>query len=127
MDFHLIGHSSTTIKRVCRATVQAEAYSLGAGSEEGDRIRAAVADLLGKLDVKRWEASSAAFMKQIWFTDCKSVYDNLRKPISTKMADKRLSIEMASMRQNLWHLPGETVGSPALLDQTPGDLSLIHI
>ncbi|CAE7258466.1 unnamed protein product [Symbiodinium natans] len=34
------------------------------GVEEGDRLRAAVADLFGKLDRKKWEASSAAFMRQ---------------------------------------------------------------
>ena len=47
--FHLIGHASKTIKRVCRATLQAEAYGLTSGVEEGDRIRAAIAEMRGKL------------------------------------------------------------------------------
>ena len=36
-NFHPIGYSSTLIKRVCRATVQAEAYTLQQSVEEGDR------------------------------------------------------------------------------------------
>ncbi len=48
------------MKRVCRSTVQAETYSLQAGVEEGDRLRAAIADLKGVLDIKKWDASSAS-------------------------------------------------------------------
>ena len=73
--FHLISHSSTLIKRVCRATVQAEAYQLQYSNEEGDRIRAAIAGMRGQLDSRNWEATAAASMRQIWFTDCKSVHD----------------------------------------------------
>ena len=121
LNFHLIGHASNTLKRVCRATVQAETYGLSSGVEEGDRLRAAIADLYGKLDYKKWEASAAAFMPQIWFTDCRSVRDALTRPVFQKMADKRLSIEISSLRQNLWREPGEAVGSPQLKDEIPGD------
>ncbi len=65
--FHLIGFNSSVIRRVCRATVQAEAYTLQAGVEEADRIRAAIADLRGHLDPKHWEASSAASLRQNWY------------------------------------------------------------
>ena len=37
------------------------------------------------------------------------------------MSDKRLSIEIASLRQNLWREPGEVVGMPALKDEVPED------
>jgi len=116
---HLIGFSSTTIKRVCRSTIQAEAYQLTAGVEEGDRLRAAIAHIFGKLDPKHWESSSAAFMPQIWFTDCRSVRDSLVRPVMTKMADKRLSIEFNCLRQNLWREVGEEVGNPTLRDEIP--------
>ena len=119
LNFHLIGHASNTLKRVCRATVQAETYGLSSGVEEGDRLRAAIADLYGKLDYKKWEASAAAFMPQMWFTDCRSVRDALTRPVFQKMADKRLSIEISSLRQNLWREPGEAVGSPQLKDEIP--------
>ena len=37
-DFHVIAYSSTIIRRVCRATLQAEAYALQDGVEEGDNV-----------------------------------------------------------------------------------------
>jgi hypothetical protein len=121
--FHLIGHGSTIVKRVCRSTVQAEAYSLQAGVEEGDRLRAAVADLRGHLDMKCWESSSTASMKQIWITDCKSVEQVLLRPTLAKMADKRLSIEVASLRQSLWRRRGDSSSSPMIEDDRPSDVT----
>ena len=52
---HPIVWSSTTIKRVCRATLMAEAFSLTNGTESGARIRAAIVDARGKLDYKNWK------------------------------------------------------------------------
>ena len=37
------------------------------------------------------------------------------------MSDKRLSIAIASLRQNLWREPGEVVGNPTLKDEVPED------
>jgi hypothetical protein len=119
--FHIIGYNSTIVKRVCRATVQAEAYSLQAGVEEGDRLRAVIADMKGKLDPKKWEAASAATMKQVWFTDCKSVEQALLRPTMAKIADKRLSIKIASLRQSLWRKSGTDVGDPLGEDSRPDD------
>ena len=116
---HLIGHSSSVIRRVCRSTIQAEAYQLSPGVEEGDRIRVAIADLFNKVGQKTWEADAAAYMQQVWFTDCKSVYDSLRRSVAAKTTDKRLGIEIASLRQYLWRQRGECVGNPTLLDELP--------
>ena len=58
-------------------------------------------------------------MPQVWFTDCRSVRDALTRPVFVKMADKRLSIEIASLCQNLWREPGESVVSPQLKDEIP--------
>ena len=44
-----LGFSSTTIKRVCRSTLQAETYSLQSGIESGDKIRALIAETKGCL------------------------------------------------------------------------------
>ena len=118
-SFHLIGHQSTEVKRVCRATVQAEAYAMQNGTEEGDRLRAAIADARGMLDRKHWEATAAASMRQIWITDCKSVFDSLVKPKMAKMSDKRLGIEIAAMRQSVWRQPGQDYGDPLLCDELP--------
>ena len=37
------------MKRVCRATLQCESYSLQHAIERGDRIRATITDLFGRL------------------------------------------------------------------------------
>ena len=112
---HLISFASKKVRRVGRSTLQAEDYTLQTGVEQGDRLRAAVADLFGKLDRKKWEASSAAFMRQIWFTDCRPLSDTLRNPKMTKHADRRLSIEIASMHESLWRAKGEKCGVPRSL------------
>ena len=64
---------------------------------------------------------SAASMQQIWFTDCQSVHDALVNPTMSKMADKRLSIEIASLRQNLWRQRGEAIGDPTYAESLPND------
>lgn len=98
--------------------MKAEAYSLQDGVEEGDRIRAAICDIFGRLDKRHWERSASMFMKQVWFSNCRSVVDSLL-PCATKAADKRLSIELASMRQSLWRTPREDEGDPFLQDERP--------
>ena len=119
IHFHLVSHQSTEVKRVCRATVQAEAYALQNSTEEGDRLRAIIADARGMLDGTSWEATAASSMRQIWITDCKSVFDSLTKSKMSKMADKRLGIEIAAMRQSVWRVPGQAVGDPSLCDVIP--------
>ena len=69
-------------------------------------LRAAVADCHGQLDHQRWEASASGFMQQIWFTDCKSCFGTLQKPVA-KSVDKRLGMELASLRQHLWREAGQ--------------------
>ena len=46
-DVMIVSFSSTTIKRVCRATLQAETYALQNTQEAGDRVRALLAELYG--------------------------------------------------------------------------------
>jgi len=102
LKVHVISYASTLIKRVCRATLQAEAYSLQGGIEEGLRIRAAIADMFDKLVLKDWERSAGQFMKHTWLTDCCSLRDHLLNPTFARCSDKRLSIDMAAMRQLIW-------------------------
>ena len=73
----------------------------------------------GKLDHRNWEASAAAFMHAVWFTACESARAALMRPVQGKMSDKRLGIEVASLRQSLWRIPGETVGLPGLDEKRP--------
>ena len=122
--FHPIAWSSNVVRRVCRSTIQAEAYTLQSGIEDGDRIRAAVTDLHGKLSQQRWEASSAAFMKQLWLTDCKSLEETLLNPKCNTRSDKRLSIEIAALRQSLWRKKGQNSGDPLYEDDRPKEEEL---
>jgi hypothetical protein len=106
---HVISYSSTVIKRICRGTLQAETYALQGGVEETMRVRAAIVCMMGKLDIKKWEPTAAAGMRHVWMTDCKSLEEHLKNPTFSKSADKRLSIEIAALRQLLWMLPDETI------------------
>ena len=45
----LIGFASRVVTRICRSTIQADSYTLQAGLEERDRVRAAFADFFGTL------------------------------------------------------------------------------
>ena len=69
---HPLFHQSATLKRVCRATYQAETYQMQLGVEHVDVLRAAVADMCGKLDRDDWERSASSFCKNVWLTDCRS-------------------------------------------------------
>ena len=46
----------------------------------------------------------------VWITDCQSTQTSLARPVMNKIADKKLGIELASMRQSLWRKKGEKIG-----------------
>ena len=75
-------------------------YQLRGLSGIAQRV-AAIADAHGQLDHKNWESSAASWCKSQWLTDCRSCSDSLHKPVA-KGIDKRLGIELASLRQFLW-------------------------
>ena len=111
----LIGYSSTIIGRVCRSTLQAETYALSDGVEESMRLRAAWADAHGVFLRTDWEYHTARFMRNVWMIDCNSLNDHLRNPTFTTCSDKRLSIDLAALRQMVWLTPDgelrEKIGS----------------
>ena len=115
MGVHLIGYSSTIIGRVCRSTLQAETYALSDGVEESMRLRAALADAHGVFLRTDWEYHTARFMRNVWMIDCNSLNDHLRNATFTKCSDKRLSIDLAALRQMIWLTPDgelrEDIGS----------------
>ena len=75
--------------------------------EEGFKIRATIADCCNQLDLRNWEESSRKFMKHLWLTDCKSLQEHLCASTLTKTSDKRLSIDLAALRQLIWEKDGE--------------------
>ena len=116
---HVLSFGSTVVRRVCRSTVQAEAYNLDLCVEEADLLRAAIVDLRGLLDRRSWELSAASKMHSAWFTDCKSLSDALCRTVLSNIADKRLGITLAAMRQSLWRCPGGGLAIPRLMEGRP--------
>ena len=121
LNYHLMNWSSTIIRRVSRSTVQAETYSMSYMVEEADRFRAGLVHAIFGFNPKKWEIESSSKMRMIWMTDCKSLHDALLKPVMGKLADKRLGIEMAALRQSIWRVKGEHHGNDHLQDALPTD------
>ena len=104
-----LGFSSTTIKRVCRSTLQAETYSLQSGIESGDKIRALIAETKGCLRSRKdWESVMRSCVPHLQFSDCRSLCDHLDAETLAKVSDKRLGIELAAIHENLWQGPQRT-------------------
>ena len=134
--FHLIGLSSSTMKRVCRATLQAEAHALQCAVESGDKIRALLCELLRKIAVSGdRHLANQKVMKHVYYSDCRSLTDHLQSEVPRKMQDKRLGIELASLRQGIWadgelthqvtKLPGSTpAASWPIASRNPCDLTV---
>ena len=117
---HIIQWTSTTIKRVCRSTMQAETLSTCAGSEEAQHLRAVLFDCEQPMDLKTWTAQTAASRQVVMLTDCKSLETSLTRLTSTGIiTDKRLSIDLRGLRQDLWRRKGEDVGDPYRIETIP--------
>ena len=102
-DILLVSYSSTTIKRVCRATLQAETYALQNAQEAGDRIRAVLAEMYGHLDGDdNWHDASRMHVPHVMLSDCRSLVDNLNVEVPGRVQDKRLQIELNALRQSVF-------------------------
>ena len=55
----------------------------------------------------------------LWLTDCRSLSDHLCNPCSSEVSDKRLAIDLTSLRQELWREKGQLVGNPTYTDKMP--------
>ena len=115
---HFVSFASSVQKRVVNSTIKAETYQLTDVVESADLIRAAMADAHGAVDEHHWETTSAAWTTSLWFTDCRSCYDTLQKPIA-KTVNKRLGIELAALRQSLWRVPGSSSPERRTLEEKP--------
>ena len=115
---HLVSFASTVQKRVVSSTMKAESYQLTEVVEAADLMRATLADCHGCLDHSNWETSASQWCVSQWSTDCRSCADTLAKPVN-KGVDKRLGIELASLRQFLWRRRGEASPDRRLLEEHP--------
>ena len=71
--------------------------------ESGDRLRAIICELRGQLpSLNGWHEESQKQMLHLWVTDCRSLSDHLNSQQISKVADRRLMIELMDMRQQLW-------------------------
>ena len=104
---HPISWSSTTIKRVCRSTLMAKTFAMIRGTESGARIRAAIADMMGDLDMRNWEESACASMGHVWMTDCDSLNVHLIATRHNSIENKRLEIDLMALRQQIWERDAE--------------------
>jgi hypothetical protein len=106
---HVISWKRGLIKRVCRSTFRAETHGMIYATEASDRIRAILADIRGVLADKRpsatWEHVCVQVVKNVWFTDCQSLHDYLMCPVANGSEDKRLEIDLESLRESLWEWP----------------------
>ena len=104
-DIHIINWQSVTVtdKKACNSTLQAEAHAMISGTDLGDKFRAIINSMRGKLDLFEWENSTNRNpMRHLWLSDCSSLVSHLKNPIETKLENTRLSIDMAALRQRLW-------------------------
>ena len=90
------------MKRVCRATLQAEVYALQSAIESGDKIRALLCELFGEITVKGdWHLACQKAMKHVCYSNCRSLTDHLQSEVLRKIQDKRLGIELAALGQGI--------------------------
>ena len=102
-DVALVSCSSTTIKRVCRATLQAGTYALQNAQEAGDKIRAVLAEMYGHLSsVPEWYESARKHVPHVMLSDCRSLVDHLNVEVPARVQDKRLQIELNALRQAIF-------------------------
>ncbi len=85
----------------------AETFAMIRGTESGARIRAAIADMKGDLDMRNWEESACASMGHVWMTDCDSLYEHLIANRHNSIENKRLEIDLMALRQQIWERDGE--------------------
>ena len=95
--------SSATIKRVCRATLQAETYALQNAQEAGERVRAVLAELYGYGTTgPEWHDASRIAIPHVMLSDCRTLVANLNTEAPSRVQDKRLQIELDAIRQSIF-------------------------
>ena len=119
---HLLEWHSTTIRRVCRSTLQAETLSMQLGSEECEHVRQLLYYAKNNPDYgnpSKNYVKALDDMVCVWATDCRSLSDHLVNPGMTEASDKRLAIDLTSLRQEACRIVGESVGNPTYTDSLP--------
>ena len=100
----MIGSSSNTaIKRICRATLQAETYALQSAQEAGDRVRALLAELYGYGTTgPDWHDASTKAIPHVMLSDCRGLVANLNTEVPSRAQDERLQIDLDAICQPIF-------------------------
>ena len=100
---HVISWSSSLIRKICRPTLQAGTMVMTRGVEARARLRAAIVDMKGQLDINNCENSAASHMGHVCMTDCDSLYENFILPkmnwIDSKTWGRKNSIHRSLFRR----------------------------
>ena len=70
--------------------------------EATDSLRAIITVLRGKPAHKDREPICPKEIPSVWLTDCQSLHDYLVNPVAQGREDKRLDIDLESLRECLW-------------------------
>ena len=94
----LLESKSNRVKRMVRSTLATEAYSMSEASEACDHWRALLSEVFDKdFKLRDWELT-AARRNVTLVTDAKSLYDAVALDTNPKISDRRLSLEVAIIR-----------------------------
>ena len=115
---HLLDWTSSVIRRVCRSTLQAEAYALTSAVELANQVRCLLYEMEQKPAEVRLNNDDAARHGRtlVWLTDCRSLYDTVQKEGPAKVGDKRLLIDILALRQDLWRTRNSCGHQDPLMD-----------
>ena len=75
------------------------------GTDQGDRLRCAIASAYRMLDQQKWEQSAAKVMPHLWLSDCNALVSHVLNPKDEKLENTRLSLDIAMIKQRLWTDP----------------------
>lgn len=115
----LVDWRSTVIRRVSRSTLQSETLSLVLGSDEAEQLRCNLYGIKWNLKAEEDYVKAMDTIKVMWITDCRSLYEHVVHAGLQNVSDKRLAIDLCSLRQMAWRQQGEMVGDPLLTDFLP--------
>lgn len=124
----LLSWNSSTIRRVCRSTLQAETVSLLQGSDDAEHVRHLlfhVKNEAAETPKHLMSIRSMDSMKCLWMTDCRSLTDHLCNPNVSEVSCKRLAIDLTALRQEVWRHPNELIGNPTYSDSLPKNASTL--
>ena len=72
-----------------------------------------------KTKAEEWMMHAQDHTRVMWVTDCFSLWSHLVNPAAGSVADKRLAIDLCSLRRELWRETGQLTGDPLGDDRPP--------